>query len=252
VVALAPNLAEIIADFGGGGQLVGISSYGRVPEGAEAAQRVGGFTDPSIERIIELRPDLVVGVPLQGGVLASCRDAGLRTLEVDCQTVEQVLKVYATLGNELGRGERAGEVSRQLRARLDAVRRQVAGQPRPRTLFLLGLAGENLQQVFPVGPGNFGHELLVLAGGRNVLNREIPSISAEAMITLRPEVIIEVSMDEEGGREEVLTPSPFWARIPSTPAVQSGRVYALRSTSLLVPGPRMADGAELLARLLHQ
>lgn len=252
VVALAPNVAEIIGDIGGGEQLVGISSYGAAPLKTKEIQRVGGFTDPSIERIIELRPDLVIGVPLQARALESCRDAGLRTLEIDCRTVDQVLEAYGTLGRVLGHRTEAFRVSRELRRRLDAVRRRAEGRPRPRTLFLLGLAGEDLQQIFPVGPGNFGHELLELAGGQNVLDREIPSINTEAVITLAPEVIIEVAMDEAAAPQHRLPPSPFWSRLPSVPAVRSERVYALRDSSLLVPGPRMADGAELLERLLSE
>lgn len=252
VVALAPNLAEIAADIGAGGQLIGISSYGSAPEGADGAARVGGFTDPSIERIIELAPDLVIGVPIQRRALDSCRDASLRTLEVDCQTVQHVLDAYLTIGRALGRQEEATRVRDRLTQRLEEVRRSAAGRPQPRTLFLLGRAGEDLQQVYPVGPGNFGHEILVLAGGRNVLDGDVPSISAETVISLAPEVIIEVSMDDHRDlQEQVLPPSPLWRRLPSVPAVRDGRVHALRSSSLLVPGPRMADGAELMARLLH-
>jgi len=242
---------EIIVDFDGGEQLVGVSSYGTLPPGLERTTRVGGFTDPSIERIIELRPDLVVGVPLQRRALQSARDADMTVLEVECQTVAQVLEAYGTLGRALGRSKRATEVRNRLEERLENVRRSSSGQRRPRTLFLLGLAGGNLQQVYPVGPGNFGHELLGLAGGQNVLDDDIPSINAEAVIELAPEVIIEVSMDDVGQEERMLPPSPLWSRLPSIPAAREGRVHALASSSLLVPGPRMAEGAELLARLLH-
>lgn len=252
VVVLAPNLAEIVADIGAGDRLVGISSYGAAPEGAGGAARVGGFTDPSVERIIELRPDLVIGVPFQRQALESCRDASLATLEVDCQTVQQVLDAYITIGRALERLDDSTRVRDHLARRLDEVRRSVAGRSRPRTLFLLGRAGEDLQQVFPVAPGNFGHEILDLAGGRNVIDRAVPSISTETVIALAPEVIIEASMDDHrDAREQVLPPSPLWSRLPSVPAVRDGRVTALASSSLLVPGPRMADGAELMARLLH-
>lgn len=252
VVALAPNLAEIIVDFGGGEQLVGVSSYGTLPESMSKVQRVGGFTDPSIERIIELQPDLVIGVPIQNRALQSARDANLPVLEVECQTVAQVLVAYETLGKAFGRVERAVEVRDRLSQRLKQVRKNAEGRRRPRTLFLLGLAGRDLQQVYPVGPGNFGHELLELAGGQNVLDNDIPSINAEAVITLAPEVIIEVSMDDVGQEERALPPSPLWARLPSIPATRNGRVHALASTTLLVPGPRIADGAELLFRLLQR
>lgn len=252
VVALAPNLAEIAADIGAAETLVGLSSYGRAPAAASRAERVGGFVDPSIERIIALGPDLVVGVPLQHGALESCRAAGLDVLEVECETMEQALAAYRTLGEALGRRERAEEARGRLEARLDAVRRRVAGLPRPRALFLLGRAGEDFQQVFPVARGNFGSELLEIAGGANVLEAATPSLSAESVIALAPEVVIEVAMDDEAGEDlRELPPSPVWARLGSVPAVRDGRVASLATSALLVPGPRMDEGAELLERLLH-
>jgi iron complex transport system substrate-binding protein len=252
VVALAPNLAEIVADVGAGGRLVGISSFGRVPPGAARAVRVGGFVDPSIERIIALRPDLVVGVPLQGGALASCRAAGLATEEIGCQSIADVAGAYVRLGALLGVEDAARAAAGRIDERLARVRAAGAAGAHPRTLLLLGHAGEDLQQVFPVTPGTFTHELLEIAGGRNVLEGPTVSIGAEAVITLAPEVIVEIAMDDRGGAaEERLPPSPVWARLPSIPAVRDGRIHRVASASLLQPGPSLADGAELLYRLLH-
>ncbi len=256
VVSIAPNLAEIVADIGGASQLVGLSSYGRVPPGAEHARRVGGFVDPSIEHIISLEPDLVIGVTLQHRALRACTTAGLRTLELNCQTLEQALEAYGILGEALGHQDKADHSRRQLDQQLDQVRQKASRHTPKRTLILLGRAGEDLQQVYPVAQGNFTHQLLELAGGRNVLNRAAPSISTESVIVLSPEVIIEVAMDEPGGGGaqpvRYLEPSPLWPRLPSVPAVRNDRVFAVESSSLLQPGPEMADGAALLYRLLHE
>lgn len=252
VVALAPNLASIVADVGGADRLVGISSFGAVPEGTEGVERVGGFVDPSIERIIALRPDLVVGVPLQRRALASCRASGLATLELDSQTIDSTLEAYGTLGERLGRAEAAAEAARALRLRLERVQRRAGGGAQPRTLLLLGRAGEDLQRVYPVAPGTFTHELLVIAGGHNVIERAAPSLSVESVIALAPEVIVEIAMDEPGARAERRLPiSPMWSRLESIPAVRDGRVYAVESAALLQPGPRMGRGAELLRQLLQ-
>lgn len=253
-MSIAPNLAEIIADLGGAGRLVGLSSYGRCPPGAERAERVGGFVDPSIERIIALRPDLVVGVPLQQTSLDSCRAAGLRTLVVDCQTIEQALEAYSTLGRALGLEAGAAEGRARLERGLDEVRARAARAPgRPRALLLLGRAGEDLQQIFPVAPGNFADQLLAIAGGRNALEASAPLLGAESVIALAPEVIVEISMDEAADQaERELPPSPLWARLSTVPAVRDGRVFAVASATLLQPGPEMTAGAALLQRLLFE
>lgn len=254
VVAIAPNLAEIVADIGGAGRLVGLSSYGRLPPGAERAERVGGFIDPSIERIIALRPDLVIGVPLQQTSLDSCRAAGLRTLVVDCQTIEQALEAYATLGRALGLEARAAEARARLERALGDVRARAAREPaRPRALLLLGRAGDDLQQIFPVAPGNFADQLLAIAGGRNSLESAAPLLGAESVIALAPDVIVEIAMDEAADQaERLLPPSPIWARLTPVPAVRDRRVFAVASAALLQPGPEMADGAALLQRLLFE
>lgn len=253
VVSLAPSVTEIVVDIGGAKQLVGISSYGRVPPGAERAKRVGGFIDPSIEHVIGLSPDLVIGVPLQRRAIDSCASAGLRTVEIECQTLEQAIAAYSTLGDSLGHSDRGHEAGARLLKQLDAVRAKAARRQRARTLLLLGRAGEDLQQVYPVSPGNFADQLLEIAGGRNVLDEAAPSVSAESVIALAPEVIIEIAMDETGDHgDRDLPPSPLWSRMSSVPAVRDERVFAIASSSLLQPGPAMADGAELLYRLLHE
>lgn len=253
VVSIAPSLTEIVVDVGGATQLVGISSYGRVPPGVEKARRVGGFIDPSIEHVIALSPDLVIGVPLQRRALESCVSAGLRTLEIECQTLEEALSAYSTLGETLGHSDRGREAGEQLLKQLDTVRAKAARRQPARTLLLLGRAGQDLQQVYPVSPGNFADQLLVIAGGSNVLEEAAPSISVESVIALAPEVIVEIAMDETGDHgDRRLPPSPLWSRMSSVPAVRDGRVFSIASSSLLQPGPAMADGAELLYRLLHE
>jgi iron complex transport system substrate-binding protein len=254
VVAIAPNLAEIVADIGGGRRLVGLSSYGRRPPGADRAERVGGFVDPSIERIIALRPDLVVGVPLQQSSIDSCRAAGLRTVVVDCQTIEQALEAYTALGRALALEAPAAEARARLERALGEVRdRAGRATARPRALLLLGRAGDDLQQIFPVAPGNFADQLLAIAGGRNALGSAAPLIGAESVIALAPEVIVEIAMDETADQaERLLRPSPIWARLSTVPAVRDGRVFAVASATLLQPGPHMAEGAALLQRLLFE
>jgi iron complex transport system substrate-binding protein len=128
----------------------------------------------------------------------------------------------------------------------------VAGRPRPRTLLVFGREASSLRNIYVSGGTGFLHDALDAAGGDNVfadIPRESVQASTELILARAPEAIVELRTTElVGAADSARSP---WQRLASVPAVRRGRVHALSGDYLVVPGPRMADAVEALARVLH-
>jgi iron complex transport system substrate-binding protein len=127
---------------------------------------------------------------------------------------------------------------------------RVDGQPRPRALLVFGREEGSLRQIWASGGTGFLHDLLDLAGADNVFAdtaRENVQVSTELLLGSAPDVIVELRR-EASGQEG---PDPAWQAVPAVPAVRDGRILQLEGQLFVVPGPRLADAAEQLARALH-
>jgi len=250
VVSLAPNLTEMMFALGAGSLVVGVTRYDDYPPAVKKLPRVGGFIDPSVEGILALQPDLVICTPNPGGrqrleVLVRMRVA---VLVLPCYDLAGILAALERLGQVVGRRGRAARLRATMKARITEIGTSLAGRARPRVLLLYGH-----RPLVAAGPGSFAHEMVELAGGRNVLEdspTRYPVLPLEQVIRLAPDIIIDAAMaggGEAGRREE----TSFWKRFSVIPAVRRGRVYRFDSALWFRPGPRVVEGIERLARLLH-
>lgn len=231
VVSLYPSLTAILLAIGAADALVGVDAFSaqRQPQLAGVAQ-VGGLYNPSVERVLALRPDLVVAVPsvAQRGFLERLRALNAPLLELNPVSFEDVAVSVETLGRRVGRSRAAGaraNALRQARRRAEAL---VRGRPPVPTLFVV-----ERDPVFVAGPGSFLDDMLRAAGARNLaasFKSPWPRVSREWLIAAAPELLLDASPDPQ--------PAPrWWARWPSLPAVQRGRVVQLRSREVTLPGP---------------
>jgi iron complex transport system substrate-binding protein len=130
----------------------------------------------------------------------------------------------------------------------------VKGRSRPRTLLVFDRQPKTLREIYVSGGTGFLHEILEAAGGANVfadVKRESVQPSQETLIARAPEVILEVRAAGLLEEREVASERSVWTALSSLPAVRNGRVHFLSGQYLVVPGPRLAQGAEALARALH-
>ena len=240
--------------IGAGPQVVGVSSYDAFPEEVKTLPRVGALLDPNTERILSLRPDLVITYGSQGDLETQFARAGIKTFSYRHGGIQTILGSIRDVGVATGRAAAAAALARDLQARLDAVRAKVRGRPRPRVLLVFERQPKTLRELFVSGGRGFLHEMLEIAGGRNVFadaGRESVQPSQELVLARAPEVIIEVHarglVDEAAAGDE----RGVWAALSSLPAVRNNRVHFLVGEHLVVPGPRLAQGAEALARAIH-
>jgi iron complex transport system substrate-binding protein len=148
----------------------------------------------------------------------------------------------------------AARLRRDLEARLEAVRSRVKGRDRPRVMLVFERQPRTLREVYASGGRGFLHEMLEIAGGRNVFAdsaRESVQPSTETILARAPEVILEVRAEGLIAASEVAGEREVWRTLSSIPAVRNGRIHFLSGDYLVVPGPRFAQATEAFARVLH-
>jgi len=254
IISLVPALTEMLFAIGAGSQIVAVSSYDDFPPEAQALPRVGALLDPDVERILTLRPDLVLTYGSQDALEAQLMKAGIGTFSYRHRGLDAVFETMRSLGAVTGRGAQAGRAVSGLQARLDAVRASVRGRPRPRVLLVFGRQPRSLQQIYVSGGVGFLHELLEIAGGTNVfadVQRESVQPSRETLLARAPDVILEIHASRPVTAADAPLERRVWSPLASIPAVRNGRLHFLNGDYLVIPGPRVALVAEALAGALH-
>jgi iron complex transport system substrate-binding protein len=244
IVSLDPSVTELIFAIGGGARLAGVTDYCDYPAAARAKPRVGDLVAPNLESIIALRPDLVIATTEGNSqeTVAALERLGVRVYLTTASRLGDVVALIERIGELTGRVAAAAALRDRLERRVEAVRRAVAGLPRPRVLYVLWP-----DPLLVPGRGTLLGELIAVAGGESVTASDptvYPRLSLEAVVARRPDVVIVA--DHGGG-----APAERWNALGALPAARAGRMYSVDGNLLHRHGPRIADGVEALARLLH-
>lgn len=247
IISLAPNLTEIVYAVGAGDRLVGNTEYCDYPPEAKKVAKVGDTLQPSIERILALRPQLVL-VSTASQLEAFTKQLNENQIAVyitDPRDLEGVFRSVLAVGDLLNESVTASELVKQLRARSEKVERAVTGLPRVSVFFQL-----SGQPLYTAGRSSFVTNLIERAGGRSVtsdVQEAWPRLSDERALASRPEAVIMPSGDAMGAAAN----TKVAAALRNSPAVQNGRVYLIDGDLLTRPGPRLVDGLEQIAHALH-
>jgi iron complex transport system substrate-binding protein len=241
IISVAPSVTEVLLALGLGPRVVGVSSADDYPKDElRDKPRVGGVV-LDVERIVRLRPDLVLGMPsLQRGQLDRLIASGLPVVAVEARTLPEVYEQILFIGQLTGTERRADRLVTSLRIREATVDRTIGRRTRPRTYIEVWP-----EPLIAVGGGTFIDDLVSRARGRNIFadRRGFPQVSAESVLRANPEVVI---VTHPQGRS--VSARPGWQGIA---AVKNSRVAQVDGSLLSRPGPRAVAGLELLARIIH-
>jgi iron complex transport system substrate-binding protein len=250
IVSLVPSVTEIVFALGAADRLVGRTDYCDFPAAARGKPSVGGMVNPNLETLVALRPDLVVATD-EGNTEETVQQlARLRipTYLVHADRLAEMLELIARVGELTERRTAVPALTAEIQSRVDAVRRAVAPFPRPRVLYVLWP-----EPLIVPGRGSMLTELIELAGGASITAGEgeaYPRFSVEAAVARAPEVII--LADHASGASTAGRASPEkWQRLASVPAIRAGRLHSVDLSVLHRYGPRVPEGLERLARILH-
>ena len=254
IVSLVPSLTETLFAIGAGPAVVGVGTFDSFPPDVAKLPRVGALLDPDVERILALKPDLVITYGSQTALEAQLARANIRTYSYRHGGVAEVFESIKGVGQASGHAKEADALVTRLTTRLNALKARVKGQPRLRTLLVVDRQPGTLREIYASGGVGFLHDMLVAAGGDNVfadVKKESVQPSTETLLTRAPQVILEVRAEGLIQPSAVARERNVWATLSSLPAVRDGRIHFLSGSQLVVPGPRLVQGAEEFARVLH-
>ena len=199
IISLVPALTEMLYAIGAGPQVVAVSSYDEYPPEVKSLPRVGALLDPDTERILSLRPDLVITYGSQVDLQAQMKRAGIPAFDYRHGGLNHILITMKDLGARTGHVSEAEKAVAAIEARLAGVRARVAGKRRPRTLLVFSREPKTLRNMYVSGGRGFLHDMLEIAGGEDVFNdidRESVQVSTETILARAPEVILELRPEE--------------------------------------------------------
>jgi iron complex transport system substrate-binding protein len=209
---------------------------------------IGGFADPSIEKIVGLKPDVVFAMhTIQLKTVESLEEKNIAVIYLDPSNIQDVLDDILLVGKATGKEAEAKKLVEEIKWRIDNVinkTREVSY--RPRVYYEVWH-----DPLMSVGPGTWIHDIIELAGGSNIFSDakvKYLKISSESVITRNPEIII-IKIGYMGGiAKEEIAKRPGWNTID---AVKNDDIYEVDESILIRPGPRIVEGLETLAKIIH-
>ena len=243
ILSLAPHVTELLFAAGAGDLIVGTVEYSDYPEAAKRIPRVGSHSSLDLERIVALKPDLIV-VWLHGNAqkqLDKLLSLGIPAYYNQPKKLEDVPRSIEAMGQLAGTDALAKSAAADFRSRLAALRTRYAGRP-PVTLFY---------QVWskPLTTLNGRHlvaDVISLCGGKSLfadLEPLAPAVAQEAVIEADPDTIISTSVLKDG--------LELWQKWPRMKAVKNGHLFAMDGNLINRHGPRVTEGAEKLCEILE-
>lgn len=245
IVSIGPSNTEFLFALGAGARVVGVDDFSNFPQEATTKEKVGGVK-VSLEKVVSLRPDLVVSVKFSDGTIEGIAAAGIPVIVIDPQRLADVARTAVVLGTAVG--ARGQDLASDIEAKLESLRGRTGSLTRPRVFHEVDASDPT--KPFTVGPGSFIDELIAIAGGVNVASgapSQYPQLSLEEVVRSDPEVIVLGDADY-GVTAEQVAARPGWSGIT---AVRTGRIFPVSADLVSRPGPRVADAALAYAKLLH-
>jgi len=255
IISLVPAVTEMLFAIGAGDAVIGVSSYDHYPPAVETRTRVGALVDPDFERILSLKPDLVIVYGTQNDLVARLGRASLPVFNYEHAGLADITETIRKLGDRIGRSAEARREADRIENGLADFRRRAAGRPRPRTALIFERDAGSLRGMFASAGIGFLHDMLDVAGGTDAfgdVQRQSLQLSVEALLARAPDVILELRPDEGWSAARLEKERAVWNTLASVPAIRNGQLHIIADQRVLVPGPRVVEGVGLMFAALHK
>lgn len=253
IVSIAPTTTEILYGVGAFDRVVAVSDYCTYPPEVKSLPRVGGWHTPSLERLVSLRPDLVVLTEAQTPFIADeLRQLGIPMLVTRSQTIAHTLEAIELVGRAVGKEREGRALAAATRATLESVRARARNLPRPKVLCVVDRTPGTLRDIYAATRGSFLTELIEAAGGIPVAAPaplEYGKIDKEMVLALNPDVIFDLMPGSSG--QSAKGALAAWSDLPELNAVRTRRVFPITEEFVPHASQMIAETAVLFARLLH-
>ena len=251
IIALAPNLTEIVYGLGLGEQVVAVTQFSDFPVAVQSKPKVGSFWQLNMEAIVGRRPDLVLalGFPQQRDLARRLRRMHVPVQSFNIEDFNDLLGAIEGIGQITGRPVQAAAMVESLQKDLAAVREKIRHARRPKVLWSI-----QREPLRVAGRKTFVNWIIENAGGTNAMGptlHQYPPVGAEQVLACQPEVIIEQLMVKQDPKEQLEQAKAYWQRYDHLPAVQSQRIGVLDDDLVARMGPRIVMGVRATAEIFH-
>ncbi len=248
IISLAPSITEILFALGLNKEIAGVTDFCDHPEAASKKPRIGGFVNPSIEKIVSMQPDLIIAIRDGNRMETIDRLSGLAfpVYVVYPKSFDGVITTLRNIGEIVGRQEDSRKIITEMRTKREKVVTLTRSLPRPKVFFQIGYF-----PIITVGKGALADELIRLAGGRSISENEsmnYPPYNVVIVIQKAPEIIIISSMESKRDYTGLVK---MWQNWKSIPAVRRNAIHIVDSNIVDRPTPRIVHGLEAMVRLIH-
>jgi len=249
IISLSPANTEILFSLGLDEEIVGVTEFCNYPSKAQAKEKIGGYSNPNLEKIVSLKPDLILadyGNPIKG--ITQIEGLGYIVVGLNSKTIEDVLENINLVGKITGKDKEASELIANMKERLNSVARKINNlteNARPKVLYVIWYP-----PLWTAGSGTFIDELITRAGGINVASdvSGYTQMSLETVVEKNPQVIVVGESKDQPGLIKVVREESAFSEMD---AFRNGRIYTMDTDILSRPGPRIVDALEKLVKLLH-
>ena len=248
IVSLAPGITETLYLLGLDDKISGVTGYCNWPQQASRKPRVGGFINPSIEKIVSLKPDLIIATAdgNRKDTVQQLERIGLPVYVINPSDTEKILRSILHIGEITDQKNIAGKLVRTLRKRLNNITAQTLNKKKPRVFFQIGL-----EPVITAGKGTLISEVISRAGGINIAGNDAaryPRYSAEGIMAGSPDIILFAPMAND---KEFAAVKNYWQKLAQIPAIQKNKIYLIDTDLISRASPRIFDAIEKMALIFH-
>ena len=252
IVSLAPSNTELLFALGLGDRVCGVTEWCNYPEEAIEVEKVGGYTDVDLEKIVSLNPDLILAEDMHKyEVIPALENLGFTVVALVPHNLQEVMDSITLLGSLTGAEDKATEILDDMQQRIKAITditSQLSEEEKVKVLYVIWH-----DPIMSVGTDTRIHELIELAGGVNiaaVAGEGYPTLALEEVVYANPQVIIANIESYEGGDvslQYILDES----RLSGIDALENGSVYGINADLSNRPTPRIVEALEIIAQMIH-
>lgn len=256
IISLAPSITETLFALQAGDKVIAVTDFCRYPQQVQQLPKIGGYLDPNLEQIIRLQPDLVILLQRQQALKKQLAQLGIQTLSIDNSSLSGIRQSILDIGLAVDQTAKAKQLMNAFDNALQLLRETVAGQPEPRVLIAIAHSSNThyLDKVYIAGQQDFYNDLLPFVGAKNSYQDtgiRVPALSTEGLLRLNPQIIVDIFPDAEVYSPNIVELRQQWQKLDNIDAIKQGQLHIIQADYAVIPGPRVIQLAEHLARLFH-
>jgi len=255
IISLAPSITETLFSLDLIDQVVGVTRFCKYPPAATSITNVGGYSDPSFETMVALKPTLIISLNEHKKVRQQLSPFNIKTLTLNNRSIEGIINSIETVGRATGKTNTAKVLVKNIRAEINKIDKSTNILNKPSVLITVGrqLDSKKISEIVIAGHDGFYSEMITIAGGKNAYKGDIafPTLSGEGIINLNPDIIIDIIPNPDHAQLDKTAITQQWKKSYDISATRNNRIHVLDDNYMVIPGPRFIKIIRQLVKIFH-